>query len=433
MKSFLKKILVATLSAEAKLVLRKYKPRIIAITGSVGKTSTKDAVYAVLSRHFFVRKSEKSFNSEIGIPLAILGCENAWRNLFKWVRNIMEGLSLILLPNQYPEWLILEVGADHPGDIQKIASWLHPDVVIFTRFAKTPVHVEFFESPEALFEEKKYLIKALKKGGILALHYDDEKVRALSSLAKGRVVTFGFEEGADVRGVHLGVSYADDAREFPSGVHAKIDFEGNSVPLAILGTLGKQQLAAALAACATGIALDISLVDAVSSFNEHHTPPGRMRLIPGVKESLIIDDSYNSSPVAAEEALATLQSLRVRGKKIAVLGDMLELGAHTASAHKEVGERAAVIVDTLLTVGIRAEDIAEGALTAGLAESKILQFERSFEAGKELEMRLQSGDIVLVKGSAMMRMERVVEEVMGDPSRAEELLVRQEREWKRKL
>lgn len=432
MKSFLKKILVAALSAETRLVLRKYKPRIVAVTGSVGKTSAKDALYAVLSGHFFVRKSEKSFNSEIGIPLTILGCDNAWSDPLKWMRNIVEGLSLILLPNQYPEWLVLEVGADHPGDIQKMASWLHPDVVIFTRFAKTPVHVEFFASPEALFEEKKYLIKALKKGGILVLNYDDEKVRALSSLGTGRVVTFGFEEGADVRGVHLGVSYADDALGFPSGAHAKIDFEGNSVPLAILGTLGKQQLAAALAACATGIALDISLVDAVGSFNEHHTPPGRMRLIAGIKETLVIDDSYNSSPVAALEALATLLSLRVRGKKIAVLGDMLELGAHTASAHKEVGERAAKVADLLITVGIRAEDIAEGALAAGFPESKILQFERSSEAGKELEMRLQSGDVVLVKGSAMMRMERVVEEVMAEPERAKELLVRQEGEWKRK-
>src|SRR3990172_13183455 len=121
MKEILKKILISILRWEARLVLKKYKPKIVAITGSVGKTSTKDAVYASLSKFFFVRKSEKSFNSEIGLPLTILGVSNGWDNPLIWLKNIIAGLELITTREKYPEWLILEIGADKPGDIKNVS------------------------------------------------------------------------------------------------------------------------------------------------------------------------------------------------------------------------------------------------------------------------------------------------------------------------
>src|SRR3989338_11173054 len=126
MKNFFKKIVVWILVTEARLVLRKYKPKIVAVTGSVGKTSTKDAIYTILSSVTFVRKSEKSFNTEIGLPLTILGCPNAWSNPFAWLGNFIEGMKLIVLPNHYPRTLILEVGADRPGDIKNIVRWMKP-------------------------------------------------------------------------------------------------------------------------------------------------------------------------------------------------------------------------------------------------------------------------------------------------------------------
>src|SRR3989338_617386 len=126
MRSIFKKIISKLLEIEARLVLRKYKPRIIGITGSVGKTSTKDAVFAAISSHFHARKSEKSFNSDIGIPLTIIGLQNAWSNPLKWMANIISGLSVILFRGDYPKWLILEIGADRPGDISRVAKWLKP-------------------------------------------------------------------------------------------------------------------------------------------------------------------------------------------------------------------------------------------------------------------------------------------------------------------
>src|SRR3989304_8554200 len=154
MKLFLKQILISILKFEAKLILKKYKPKIVAITGSVGKTSTKDAVYASLSKFYYVRKSEKSFNSEIGLPLTILGVPNGWNDPIVWLQNIIEGLELIFTREKYPEWLVLEIGADKPGDIRNAASWIYADIVIIPKIGQTPGHIEFFKSLEKLIEEK---------------------------------------------------------------------------------------------------------------------------------------------------------------------------------------------------------------------------------------------------------------------------------------
>src|SRR3989344_4669974 len=132
MKSALKKIIFGILTWEARLMLHKHHPKIIAVTGSVGKTSTKDAIYTVISKKFNTRKSEKSFNSEIGVPLTILGLDTAWSNFFKWIWNIIVGLWRVLFIRNYPKVLVLEVGADHPGDIRNIVEWVQPDIAVVT-------------------------------------------------------------------------------------------------------------------------------------------------------------------------------------------------------------------------------------------------------------------------------------------------------------
>src|SRR3989344_2082713 len=167
MRSVFKQLVVTLLRLEARAVLKKYKPKIVAVTGSVGKTSAKDAIYSVLAEGSHVRKSEKSFNSEIGLPLTILGAPNAWSNPLKWIENLFDGLFLIIFPAKYPEWLVLEVGADRPGDIKSLATWLPVDVAVITRLPEVPVHVEYFDSPEEVVEEKAALIHALKSGGTL--------------------------------------------------------------------------------------------------------------------------------------------------------------------------------------------------------------------------------------------------------------------------
>lgn len=439
MKSFAKKIISTILRLEAQAVLRKYKPKIVAVIGSVGKTSTKDAIYTVFSREFFTRRSEKSFNTEIGIPLTILGCHNEWSSVVGWLENIFRGLSLILFRHKYPEWLILEIGVDRPGDMKSAAKWIKPDMIFVTRFADVPVHVEYFPSPEALIEEKASLISSLKKDGLLVLNRDDEKVFALKERWKGKTVTFGFEEGADIHASNSSLLYQEDdlERKIPVGVMFRIETSGRTLPVRLYGTLGQAGMYAASAACAAGEALGINLVKISEALGEIVPPPGRMRILPGIKKTFIIDDSYNASPVAVQSALGTLRNLESYGRKIVVLGDMLELGKYSTDEHKKIGMIAASFCSILVTVGMRARYIAEGALGAGMSEKHIYQFENSREAGKYLEKMLKEGDVILIKGSQgsgaqSIRMERAVEEIMAEPERAGELLVRQGEEWEKR-
>ncbi|HVV39144.1 MAG TPA: UDP-N-acetylmuramoyl-tripeptide--D-alanyl-D-alanine ligase [Candidatus Paceibacterota bacterium] len=432
MRLFLKKIVAKALTWEARLVIGKYKPRIVAITGSVGKTSTKDAIYSVVAGDAYARKSEKSFNSEIGLPLTVLGQPNAWSNPLRWFENLFDGFLLWILPKRYPAWLVLEVGADRPGDIRSLAHWLPVDIAVVTRLPEVPVHVEFFESVEALKEEKASLIKAVKPGGALVLYADDPEVVGLRNRAPGaHIITFGFVESADVRATNVEIIFADDKKHVPTGMQARIEVEGASQELVIRGAIGAHALLPALAAVAVGKALAKDIKHSLEALKGYEPPHGRMHLVEGLKETLIIDDTYNSSPAAAEAALEAL-ALVSHGRKIAVLGDMLELGRHSVDEHRKVGAHAAKVADLLITVGFRARDIAQGALDNGMADQNILQFEEAGPAGKELEGRLQKGDIVLVKGSQSMRMENIVEEIMLHPEQASDLLVRQDEEWKKR-
>ena len=236
MKTIFKKIIAYILKTESRLVLLKYKPKVIAITVSVGKTSTNDAVYAVFSKLAYVRKSEKSFNSEIGLPLTILGLPNGWSNPLIWFSNIWSGLWLIIWPHKYPKWIILEVGINKPGDMMKVVSWLKTYVVIITAIGETPAHIEFFNSRKNLIEEKSLLIKTLKKDGLLVLNRDDESVLEMKNQCKNLTITYGFKEGADMLGSSDFISY--DVENKPEGIIFRIDEGGRSLPVIIEGVFG---------------------------------------------------------------------------------------------------------------------------------------------------------------------------------------------------
>jgi UDP-N-acetylmuramoyl-tripeptide--D-alanyl-D-alanine ligase len=426
MKSIFKNILVPILRLESKLVLRKYKPKVVAITGSVGKTSTKDAVYAVLASTARVRKSEKSYNSEIGLPLTVLGVPNGWNNPIVWLKNVIRGLELIFTKCDYPKWLVLEVGIGKPGDMKKTASWLKTDVVIMTAIGATPVHIEFFESRKHLIKEKSTLIKTLKPDGLLVLNADDEAVLGMKDLTKARKITYGFNEEAEVRAREDSIFYEN--KSTPKGVVYRID-EGNvSLPVVIEGVFGRNHIYASLASLSMILGLKMNIIPAIEAVKSYEVPQGRMRLLNGIKGSLIIDDTYNSSPIACESALRTLGD--VKGKrKIAILGDMLELGKHTTEAHKSIGVLARDCADVLMVVGPRAKAIAEGAFEALMNPQNIFEFNNAKEAGEFIKTFVKKGDLVLIKGSQGMRMERTVEAILEDQAFKRKLLVRQDSEW----
>ena len=412
-------------------MLLRYKPKIIAVTGSVGKSTTKDAIYTVLSGGLYVRKSEKSFNGDIGVPLAILGCENGWKNPLKWLANIAEGLWLVLIPQSYPKWLVLEVGADRPGDIKRIARWLKPDIVVLTAIPETPAHVEFFASPDELMKEKLSLAENLKPGGTLILFGDDPRMLESQKGSRIKRITFGLQNYNDFVASHDEIIYENNK---PIGTRFRVNYTGSSVPISIFGALGRPPIYAGLSALAVGRMAGLDLVSISNSLGKWVPPAGRLRILSGLKNSIIIDDTYNSSPVAALTALDTLKSVQGAKRRVAIFGDMLELGKWSAESHRKLGARAAECADLLLTVGFRARDIAESAKGAGMGETAIRTYgqDESSRAGKELALELQEGDAVLIKGSQGMRMERTVLEIMAEPERAGELLVRQEPEWLKK-
>ena len=444
MKEFFKKIIVYILQIESRLVIFKYKPKIIAITGSVGKTSTKDAVFRVISEVSHVRKSEKSYNSEIGLPLTILGVPNGWNNPQIWFQNIFKGLWLYLAPHEYPKWLVLEVGVGHPGDMRRTASWLKTDAVIITAIGETPAHIEFFNSHKNLIEEKSKLIRTLKKDGFLILNADDEDVLNMGIKSKTkdkhRTITYGFKEGADVLGSGDSIFYNDENSDgkngVPKGIIFRVDEGGNSLPVVIEGVFGRNHVYASLGALALSSIFKFNMLNAVNSLKNYDVAPGRMRLINGIKDCLIIDDTYNSSPFACESALKTLgeikRGIKAPGRKIAILGDMLELGRHTEEAHRNIGKIAKENVEILIVVGLRAKTIKEGALEAGLDPKNIFEFLDSYEAAKFTKTFVQKGDLVLIKGSQGMRMERVAEAILLDQKNKNKLLVRQDKEWQKR-
>ncbi|MCR4274468.1 MAG: UDP-N-acetylmuramoyl-tripeptide--D-alanyl-D-alanine ligase [Candidatus Campbellbacteria bacterium] len=425
-KSFFKKIVVILLTLEARIILAKYAPYIVGITGSVGKTSTKDAVASVATLFGSVRASEKSYNSELGIPLTVLGCETAWGSASGWLQVFFHGIGLIIFSKPYPKWLVLEMGVDHPGDMKRSVSWVRLDSAIITHVGVTPVHVEFFSSPQEVFEEKKKIIDGLCQKGTLVLSYDDEQVLGLKDASTHKTLTYGRNDNADVRGDFYSVVYDDTGA--PTGCAFKIIHGGNIVPFELRGVVGQHLMYPCLAACAFGLSQGLNLVGVTDALRTVVLPPGRMRLLKGLHNATLIDDTYNASPVAVESALKTLQDIKGK-RKIAVLGDMMELGKFSESAHADVGTWCSGI-DVLVTVGSRMRGAVQSAKDTGVM--RVESFDASQEAGLFVKSILKEGDVVLLKGSQSVRVEHVTKELLAHPEQADSLLVRQGTEWSKR-
>lgn len=427
MKDLIKKVVVIILTAEAKLLLKRKKPTIIAVTGSVGKTSTKDAIFSVLKDHVKARKNQKSLNTDIGVPLTILGLQNAWLSPFGWLKNVVEGLFIALSSKDYPHVLVLEAGVDRPGDMSKLTAWLKPDVVVLTRLPDVPSHVEYFSTPEAVVEEKLELVRSLKVDGILIYNNDDEKIR--KAVENVRQQSFGYSRYSSSHFTASADKIIYDGSS-PIGLEFHLTHLEETVLCRVKGSLGVQHTYNYTAAVAVGSLFGVSIANAAKSLNNHLPPAGRMRLLDGVKNIVLIDDSYNASPVACERAVQTLGEIVNVKRKIALLGDMLELGHYSVREHEKLGELVAKEADMLITIGVRSRKIADSAKENGLSGNFIFQYDDINKAVAELPELVKSGDIVLVKASQGIRAEKIVKNLMADPSKAGELLVRQDEGWK---
>lgn len=426
MKRFFRAIVAFLLAHLARAIIAKYKPVIVMVTGSVGKTSTKDAVAAALSEKYFLRASEKSYNSEFGVPLTIIGAQNPWLDVTAWYRVIAEAFALVLFPTHYPKMLVLEVGADRPGDLKRILRIATPDAVVVTRLPEVPVHVEAYASPSEVREEEFAPAYALPEKAPLIISADDTYAIHLAARLSLAVHTYGYAADAQVQITDAKV--LGTAR--PEGMRAQVVVGDSTRDLYARGALGTQQLYAPAAAIAVSLALGMTLDEALRGLENYTPPPGRARILEGIHESVLIDDSYNASPAAVEEALASLSLVKTK-RRIAVIGDMLELGRYSVEEHERIGRLAAEKADIVIGVGPRAKKLADAALEKHKNKNRAFHYEDAFTAAEKLRTFLQPRDVVLIKASQGIRAERIVEALLAHPEE-HVLLVRQEKEWKKR-
>jgi UDP-N-acetylmuramoyl-tripeptide--D-alanyl-D-alanine ligase len=351
---------------------RKSLPlKVIAITGSNGKTSTKDFVAATLSRGFRVTKTEGNFNNHVGLPQTMLAASSE------------------------DEIAVWEIGMNHPGEVAALAKLAAPDAAIITNVGLA--HIEFMGSRDAIALEKGALAEAVGQGGTVILNADDPFSASIAERTQARVILAGIENGS-VRATEL--------RQSPTGCEFTI-LEGAHRCRAQLPVPGIHMVQNAMLAVAAGRAFGLSLEECAAGLAS--TPLTKARLqIKEINGIQFIDDSYNANPDSMKAALRTLVELDTEGRRVAVLGQMSELGKESERSHREVGERAAALgIDELIAVGSTGAGIARAAQRAGLAKS--LSVDSPEDAAGLLRKTASPGDLILVKGSRSARMERVLE------------------------
>lgn len=416
MKALFRFIIVELLAFKAHAFLKSNHVQVVGVTGSVGKTSTKEAIFKLLSSRFEVYSSKKSFNTEFGLSLAVLQEEESgFSSPMAWLRILKR---VLLDKKKVYKKIILEMGADKPGDIKKLIKIAPPIIAVVTTVR--PVHLApgQFASLEAIAKEKGQLVASLPKEGMAILNNDDDLVRVMPTIA-GKL-TYGVKNEAMLRGA--------DVRAGAKDLQFKATYKGQSAEFRV-PVLGEFQVYVLLPAIAVGLQLGMKLGECAVALADFSLPAGRMNPIAGINKSQIIDSSYNASPATVMTALELLDSLKAT-RKIAALGTMNELGEMTHSAHIEIGKKAAQVAKLLVAVGHEAPTIKQGALNGGMREEQIFTFFDSEEAGRFLQGQLKSGDLVLVKGSQnRVRMEKLVKLIMKEPKKAGELLCRQGEAW----
>ncbi len=427
----IKTLLHSLLKYFSKKIIKKYHPDVIGITGSIGKSSTKEAIATVLENNFNIRKSQKNYNNEVGVPLTIIGIEKTpGSSIFGWLGVFLKAKNLLFIKDKnYPEILILEMGADKPGDIPYLVDIAPCKIGVLTHISHA--HTEAFKTIKKIAQEKRVIISHLQRDGFAVLNFDNEMVMQNANTTKAEIVTYGFKDGADFRATDVNI-ITDEKTNWPTGLNFKLNFKGNIVPVFLPGAVAEHLIPSALAAIAVGNILGVNMLDSVHSLRNLQPLPGHMCIIKGIKNTLLIDDTYNSSPEPTKSALSTLSKINLPdgSKRIAVLADMLELGPETENTHREIGFKVAELgIDFLITVGEASKYTAIAAREAGLDDNQIVSFAESVSAGKFLQEKIHQGDVVLIKGSQGLRMEKIVKEVMAEPLEASKLLVRQTKEW----
>jgi UDP-N-acetylmuramoyl-tripeptide--D-alanyl-D-alanine ligase len=356
--------------------------RVIAITGSAGKTTTKETIAAFLGRRMTVVKNKGNLNNHIGLPLSLMQ-----------VRHV-------------PDVAVMELGMNHAGEISALVAIAEPDVRVWTNVGDA--HLGFFASPEAIADAKAEILERANPATVLVCNADDPRVMARVSRFDGRTITFGLAHRANVR--------ATDVEDRGlSGMRARVTTAAGSVTLEP-PLLGRGNLSNVLAATAVAVEFGVPL-DEVAEIAATLRPAERRGAVIRLREGVtLIDDSYNSSPAALAAALDVMARERSASRRIAVLGEMLELGGHSNRLHAESGRVAARSgIDALYAIGgAAAQTLAASAIDAGLARASVHYIASSEEAAPLVAGAVRPGDVVLVKGSRGIRTDLVADRIKAE-------------------
>jgi len=362
---------LAALQQIAHFWRRKQNLRVIGITGSVGKSTTKDVIAEVLDQRYCTLKSPGNMNNEIGLPLTILKLGPGY------------------------ERAVLEMGFYVPGEIAFLCNIALPVIGVVTNIGT--VHAERAGSQDDIFHGKSELVKALPADGVAVLNRDDPLVRKMADLTEARVFFYGLDPASDL--------WADEVESHGlEGIRFRLHYRHEVLHVHV-PMIGQHSVHTALRAASVGLADGLTWQEILDGLRQGHSQL-RLSAVRTESGALLLDDTYNASPESTMAALNLLDDLG--GHKVAVLGDMLELGQYEKQGHEMVGMRAAKVADTLVTVGRRGHMIATAARRAGLGSSKISEFENQNEAITHLRKSLTKEDVVLVKGSHSIRMDRIV-------------------------
>jgi UDP-N-acetylmuramoyl-tripeptide--D-alanyl-D-alanine ligase len=275
-------------------------------------------------------------------------------------------------------------------------------ILVITRVGDIPFQQDFFAGEREKLEKTIELAKKLKAQNWLILNYDDETVREIDDITNLNTLTFGFSERADFFATDIKLNH---------GTNFKVNHKGNIVPFWLEGTFGKEQIYSALAAAALGTIFGLNLVEISQLMREYKTLPGKMRLIEGIKGSLVLDDTESATVFSMIEAVEILGKVPVVKRKIAVLGDVIGIGKYTIEAHETIGEKVAKNTNLLFTFGPRAKFIAKGAIEKRMEETQIFSFDRIEDGIEKLKETIRGGDLILVDGSKEMRMSEIVDQI----------------------
>lgn len=432
----MKKVLEAYLGWCVKKAIKRDKPTVVAIGGSVGKTTTRSVISVVMSALFKpeeYRTSIKNFNNELGVPISVFAKKMPGKSPVKWLDLLFAGtLHALGVKKLDMRYLVLEMGADHPGDLDYLLRIAPPTIAIITALGAE--HTEHFGSAESAIEEERRILRVLPGDGEAVLNTDDVFTWESRSLVKGETVGFGKGAEALVR-IESTKAVLNSENFEDSGLEITLKIMGyHTATIKLKGVFGEPYAYAVAGAMAFCLGMDHDLTPALKKLEDEFSGVlGRTRLIKGIKNTVLLDDSYNAQPQAMASAINDLVNFPVPagGRRIAVLGDMLDLGDLTEHEHEKVGEQIyKANIDILITCGKLARIIAQTAKAKGMDESRIRSFDNSSEAGYFLQQEvIRQNDVLLIKGSQGARMEKVVKELMAEPLRAEQMIVRQTPEW----